>query len=57
MAFIMSAVLVALNTGIDGAFFMRWLKSFLVAFPVAFPVALFVAPLVHKIVGKVFPNG
>ena len=56
MAFIMSGVLVVLNTGISGHFFTRWLASFLVAFPIAFPVSFFVAPLIHKIVSRLYPN-
>lgn len=36
MAFIMSAVLVALNTGIDGGWFARTLRAYVIAWPIAF---------------------
>lgn len=40
MAAIVSAVVVVINTGIDGEVFQRWLASYSIAWPVAF-VALF----------------
>jgi len=57
MAFFMSGVLVAINTGIDDGFFIRWAYSFIIAFPIAYPIAFFVGPLVHKVVSKIFPDG
>ena len=50
MAFIMSAVLVALNTGIDGGWFVRTLRAYVIACPFAFFSLLFVRPLVVKLV-------
>lgn len=50
MALIMSAVLVALNTGIDGGWPMRTLRAYVLAWPVAFVSLLLVRPLVVKLV-------
>lgn len=57
MALIMSELLVALSTGIDGMFFNRLMHSFAVAFPIAFIAAATIAPLVQKAVNRIFPNG
>lgn len=48
MVLIVSAVLVALNTGIDAGYPMRLLKSYLITWPVAFASLLGVRPLVVK---------
>ena len=50
MAFIMSAVLVALNTGIDSGWFARTLRAYVIAWPIAFFSLLCVRPLVVKLV-------
>ncbi|MGP1516375.1 MAG: DUF2798 domain-containing protein [Ottowia sp.] len=50
MAFIMSAVLVALNTGIDGGWLQRTLRSYVLAWPIAFVSLLLIRPLVFKLV-------
>lgn len=51
MALIMSAVLVAFNTGIDSGWLMRTLHAYVLAWPVAFASLLLVRPLVVKLVG------
>ncbi|PJJ99872.1 hypothetical protein CO611_05265 [Lysobacteraceae bacterium NML03-0222] len=50
MAFIMSAVLVALNTGIGSGWPMRTLRAYVLAWPVAFVSLLLIRPLVLKLV-------
>ena len=48
MVLIVSAVLVALNTGVDAGYPLRLLKSYLITWPVAFASLLGVRPLVVK---------
>ena len=48
MVLIVSAVLVALNTGIDAGYLQRLLKSYLITWSVAFASLLGVRPLVVK---------
>lgn len=48
MVLIVSAVLVALNTGIDAGYPLRLLKAYLITWPVAFASLLLVRPLVVK---------
>ena len=48
MVLIVSAVLVALNTGIDVGYPLRLLKAYLITWPVAFASLLLVRPLVVK---------
>ena len=48
MVLIVSAVLVALNIGIDAGYPLRLLKSYLITWPVAFASLLGVRPLVVK---------
>ena len=48
MVLIVSAVLVALNTGIDAGYLQRLLKSYLITWPVAFASLLGVRSLVVK---------
>ncbi|MDO4894201.1 DUF2798 domain-containing protein [Moraxella sp.] len=50
MAFLMSAVLVAVNTGVGGNYVVRVLGAYLVAFPIAFCCVIFVRPLVVRLV-------
>ena len=47
-SFYASAVMVALNTGIDAGYLQRLLKSYLITWPVAFASLLGVRPLVVK---------
>ena len=48
MVLIVSAVLVALNTGIDAGYPLRLLRSYLITWPVAFASLLGMRPLVVK---------
>lgn len=50
MAFLMSVCLVAINTGFQGDFVFRVLKSYIVAFPVAFFCVVVVRPVVTKLI-------
>ena len=50
MSFLMSAVLVALNTGLQGNYFMRVLRAYIIAMPVGFFCVIIVRPLVNKLV-------
>ncbi|WP_066799870.1 DUF2798 domain-containing protein [Moraxella oblonga] len=50
MAFLMSSVLVAVNTGIGGNYFMRVLRAYMIAFPIAFCCVAVLRPVVLKLV-------
>ena len=50
MSFLMSTVLVALNTGLQGNYFMRVLRAYIIAMPVGFCCVILVRPLVNKLV-------
>ena len=50
MVLIMSAVLVALNTGLGAGFGLRLAKSYTIAWPVAFTSLLAIRPLVVRMV-------
>ncbi|PJK09361.1 hypothetical protein CO614_02195 [Lysobacteraceae bacterium NML120232] len=52
MALIMSATLVALNTGIDSGWPMRTLRSYALGWPVAFFSILLIRPLVERLVAR-----
>ncbi|MDO4777351.1 MAG: DUF2798 domain-containing protein [Cardiobacteriaceae bacterium] len=49
MAFIMSAVLVALNNGVNSEWLPRTLRSYALAWPIAFVSLLTVRPLVMRL--------
>ncbi len=50
VAFMMSLVLTAMNSGLDGAFLGRVLRGYLVAWPVGFVCVMLVRPLVMRLV-------
>lgn len=50
MAFLMSAVLVAINTGVSDGYLGRVLKSYSIAYPIAFCCVILVRPFVMKLV-------
>ena len=50
MAFLMSAVLVAMNTGFGGDYFTRVIGAYLIAFPIAFVCVAILRPVVMKLV-------
>jgi hypothetical protein len=53
MVTIVSAVVLAINQGINQGFLWQWLKSCLTTWPVAFPTVTLVAPGVRRIVARV----
>ncbi|MFZ6746202.1 DUF2798 domain-containing protein [Undibacterium sp. JH2W] len=50
MALLMSAVIVAANTGISGGFLLRVFNAYKLAMPIAFCCVLLARPLVMKLV-------
>ena len=52
MGGLMSFFLTWINTGMDSAFVMRWMRSFGIGTMVAFPVSIMIAPIAQKIVVK-----
>lgn len=58
MAFLMSVVLVAVNTGLDVGFWARVARSYCVAMPIAFCCVLMVRPVVVRLLAlTVKPSG
>lgn len=53
MAALMSGVITALNTGMDGGFFVRWARAFGLAFPLAWAVAIIWAPIARTLAAKI----
>ncbi len=53
MVAIVSAVVLALNNGIQQGFLWQWLRSCLTTWPIAFPTVTIVAPWVRQVVGRV----
>lgn len=52
MAFLMSCVLVAVNSGIGGNYVLRVLKSYAIAMPIAFCCVLLVRPIAVWLTNK-----
>lgn len=52
IAFVMSAVLTAINTGMGAGYFVRILHAYAVAFPVAFTCVVIFRPLIFFLVKK-----
>ena len=50
VAFLMSAAMTAMNTGLQGGFLLRVLRNYAVAWPVAFASVLATRPLVLRLV-------
>jgi hypothetical protein len=53
MVSVVSAVVLALNQGIQPGFAWSWFKSCVTTWPVAFPTVTLVAPWVRRLVGRV----
>lgn len=53
MVAIVSAVVLAINQGIDDRFLWSWFKSCVTTWPVAFPTVTVVAPWVRRLVARV----
>ena len=49
MAFLMTIILVLINTGYDSAFWIRAFQSYIIAWPIAFFCVIFVRPLVMRL--------
>ncbi|QHE77734.1 DUF2798 domain-containing protein [Hydrogenophaga sp. PBL-H3] len=52
IAFVMSAVLTAINTGLGNGFVLRVFQAYAVAFPVAFTCVVIFRPVVVFLMGK-----
>ena len=52
MVVVVSAVVLALNQGIQQGFLWQWLRSCVTTWPVAFPTVTLVAPWVRRVVGR-----
>lgn len=52
MAFLMSAFVTAINTGIEGDFIARWLRAFTFAAMAAVPLAILIGPYARKLATK-----
>lgn len=48
MSVIMSGFITLVNTGWDGDFMLRWLRSWAVAWVIAVPLAVMVGPIARK---------
>lgn len=46
---VMSASIIAINTGLTPGFFDRWLQAYALAFALAFPSVTFLAPIVRRL--------
>ena len=57
MVLIVSGVLVALNTGLDAGYPLRFVKAYLLTWPIAFASLLAVRPLVVKLVAASVQEG
>jgi len=53
MVGIVSAVVLAINQGINNGFLWQWFRSCITTWPVAFPTVTVVAPWVRRVVGRV----
>ena len=52
MALAMSFIMVLINVGVVNAFFLIWMKSFLIGFAVAVPTSMVAAPISQKLIHK-----
>ena len=53
MVALVSAFVLAINTGLHAGFLSQWLKSCATTWPVAFPTVTLLAPWVRRVVGRV----
>ena len=51
MGLLMSGIVTAINTGVDGDYVSRWFRAFVVVAPIAFIVLQFVGPIARSIAG------
>lgn len=52
MVFVMTAIITAYNTGIDGDFITRWAGAYLVAWPIAFTFIATVGKRVQRLAAR-----
>jgi energy-converting hydrogenase Eha subunit A len=52
MAFLMSALITALNLGLPPDFVVRWMKAFVIAWPAATIAAFIAIPIARKVTGR-----
>ena len=48
MAFLMTAIVTAINVGIPPDFLARWMRAFVIAWPCAYGAALIAAPFARR---------
>ncbi|OPX55393.1 Protein of unknown function [Oceanospirillum multiglobuliferum] len=53
MVFVMTGVVTAANTGIEGAFFQRWAHAYMVAWPIAFLFIYFMGKRVQAFAARI----
>lgn len=52
MVAVVSAIVLAINQGIQQGFLWQWLRSCVTTWPIAFPTVTVVAPWVRRAVGR-----
>lgn len=52
LPFFMTFVVVLVNTGFSGQFFVSWMRTWAVAAIVAFPLILLLSPLIRRFVAR-----
>ena len=53
MVAVVSAIVLAINQGIQQGFLWQWLRSCVTTWPIAFPTVTVVAPWVRRAVGRI----
>ena len=53
MVAVVSAMVLAINQGLQQGFVWQWLRSCVTTWPLAFPTVTLVAPWVRRVVGRV----
>jgi Protein of unknown function (DUF2798) len=52
MVAVVSALVLAINQGLQQGFVWQWLRSCVTTWPIAFPTVTLVAPWVRRVVGR-----
>jgi len=52
MVAVVSALVLAINQGLQQGFVWQWLRSCVTTWPIAFPTVTIVAPWVRRVVGR-----
>jgi hypothetical protein len=53
MVAIVSAVVLAINHGVQQGFLWNWARSCVTTWPIAFPTVTLIAPWVRRVVGRI----